>query len=165
MPWFNNTLKRLCNKKQRLFNKAKRTRKAQHWEQYKSFKKDLLKAIRRQRWCYINDMLQVGLDQGDSKPFWRYVRAQRQDTSGISPLLHQGVLHTDSLRKAKILNNQFMSVFTVEDSSNTTYLYGPDYPHIEDLTISREGVEKCLSNLNITKASGPDSILCRFFLK
>ena len=48
-----------------------------------SFKKDLLKAIRRQRWCYINDMLQVGLDQGDSKPFWRYVRAQRQDTSGM----------------------------------------------------------------------------------
>ena len=58
-----------------------------------------------------------------------------------------------------------MSVFTVEDPSNTTYLYGPYYPHIEDLTISREGVEKCLSNLNITKASGPDSILCRFFLK
>jgi len=77
------------------------------------------------------------------------------------PLLHQGVLHTDSLRKAKILNNQFMSVFTVEDSSNTTYLYGPDYPHIEDLTISREGVEKRLSNLNITKSAGPDSIPLR----
>jgi len=55
-----------------------------------------------------------------------------------------------------------MSVFTVEDSSNITYLYGPDYPHIEDLTISREAVEKCLSNLNITKAAGPDSIPCRF---
>jgi len=53
-----------------------------------------------------------------------------------------------------------MSVFTVEDSSNTTYLYGPDYPDIEDLTISREGVQKRLSN--ITKASGPDSIPCRF---
>jgi len=75
MPWFNNTLKRLCNKEQRLFNKAKRTRKAQHWEQYKSFKKDLPKVVRRQRWCYINDMLQVGLDQSDSKPFWRYVKA------------------------------------------------------------------------------------------
>ena len=54
-----------------------------------------------------------------------------------------------------------MSVFTVEDSSNITYLYGPDYPDIEDLTISCEGVEKRLINLNITKASGPDSIRCR----
>ena len=33
MPWFNNTLKRMCRKKQRLFNKAKRTKSAQHWEQ------------------------------------------------------------------------------------------------------------------------------------
>ena len=55
-----------------------------------------------------------------------------------------------------------MSVFTVENPSNTTYLYGPDYPDIEDLTISRDGVEKRLRNLNITKASGPDSIPCRF---
>ena len=41
MPWFNNTLKRMC-KKNRLFNKAKKTKRAQHWEQYKSFKKDTL---------------------------------------------------------------------------------------------------------------------------
>ena len=55
-----------------------------------------------------------------------------------------------------------MSVFTVEDSSNITYLYGPDYPHIDDLTISHEGVENRLSNLNITKAARPDSIPWRF---
>ena len=47
MPWFNNTLKRMCKEKQRLFNKAKKTKRAQHWEQYKSFKKDTLKAIKK----------------------------------------------------------------------------------------------------------------------
>jgi len=34
--------------------------------------------------------------------------------------------------------------------------------HIEDLTISRDGVKKRLRNLNITKAYGPDSIPYRF---
>ena len=61
MPWFNNTLKRMCKEKQRLFNKAKKTKRAQHWEQYKSFKKDTLKAIRKRRCRYINDVLQLGL--------------------------------------------------------------------------------------------------------
>ena len=56
MPWFNNTLKRMCKKKQRLFNKAKKIKRAQHWEQYKSFKRDTLKAIRKRRWSYINDV-------------------------------------------------------------------------------------------------------------
>ena len=128
MPWFNNTLKRMCKKKQRLFNRAKRTKSAQHWEQYKSFKRDTLKAIRKHRWNYINNVLQLGLDQGDTKPFWKYVRAQRQDDVGVAPLLDNGVLHTDSLSKACILNKQFVSVFTREEVTNIPKLHGPNYP-------------------------------------
>ena len=56
---------KVCKKKQRLFNRAKRTKSAKHWEQYKSFKRDTLKAIRKHRWSYINNVLQLGLDQGD----------------------------------------------------------------------------------------------------
>ena len=82
MPWFNNTIKRMCKKKQKLFNKAKRTKLNRHWQQYHAFKKDVLKSIRKQRWKYIDDILQVSLEQGHSKPFWSYIRAQRQDNSG-----------------------------------------------------------------------------------
>jgi len=151
----------MCKKKQRLFNKAKRTKRAQHWEQYKSFKKDTLKAIRKRRWSYINDVLQLGLDKGDTKPFWRYVRAQRQDNAGVAPLLDNGVLHTDSLSKACILNKQFISVFTHEDDGDIPRLQGLRYPNVADLHISTEGVEKLLCNLNVSKASGPDQIPCR----
>jgi len=153
MPWFNNTLKRMCKKKQRLFNKAKKTKRAQHWEQYKSFKRDTLKAIRKRRWSYINDVLLLGLDKGDTKPFWRYVRAQRQDNAGVAPLLDNGVLHTDSLSKACILNKQFISVFTREDAGDIPRLQGLGYPNIADLHISTEGVEKLLCNLNVSKAA------------
>ena len=107
-------------------------------------------------------MLQLGLDQGDTKPFWKYVRAQRQDNIGVAPFLDNGVLHTDSLSKACILNKQFVSVFTREEVTDIPKLHGPNYPDITDLGISTEGVEKLLSNLNVSKASGPDLIpLCR----
>ena len=44
------------------------------------------------------------LYQGDTKPFWKYVRAQRQDNVGVAPLLDNGVLYTDSLSKACVVS-------------------------------------------------------------
>ena len=162
MPWFNSTLKRKCRKKQRLFNKAKKSGKSRHWQHYRSYKNETNKAIRRRRWDYINDVLQLSLDKGDSKPFWRYVKAQRQDNSGVSPLLKEGTLHNDNFEKAQILNDQFSSVFTRENDSDIPHLSGPDYPSISDLHISTEGLEKLLRNIDPSKASGPDLVPCRF---
>ena len=89
------------------------------------------------------------------------MRAQQQDNAGVAPLLDNGVLHTDSLSKACILNKQFISVFTREDTGDIPRLQGLGYPNIADLHISTEGVEKLLCNLNVSKASGPDQIPCR----
>jgi hypothetical protein len=152
----------MCKKKQRLYNKAKYSKSPRHWREFKSFKKDSLKALRKQRWQYINNILQVGLDEGDSKPFWKYIRSQRQDAAGVSPLLKEGVLHSDNASKASILNGQFVSVFTHEDETNVPYLHGPDFPEISELTISCDGIEKLLRNIKSSKASGPDLIPCRF---
>ena len=106
--------------------------------------------------------MQAGLDKGDSKPFWRYVRAQRQDNSGVSPLLNKGKLYSDNSEKAKILNDQFSSVFTREDTSDIPKLSGQNFPDIAELCISPEGVEKLLRGINPSKASGPDLVPCRF---
>jgi len=79
----------------------------------------------------------------------------------VAPLLDNGVLHTDSFSKACILNKQFVSVFTREEVTDIPKFHGPNYPDITDLGISTEGVEKLLSNLNVSKASGPVLIPCR----
>ena len=75
---------------------------------------------------------------------WKYVRAQRQDNVGVAPLLNNGVLHTDSLSKACILNKQFVSVFTREEVTDIPKLHGPNYPDITDLGISTEGLRNSL---------------------
>ena len=59
-----------------------------------------------------------------------------------------------------ILNKQFVSVFTREEVTDIPKLHGPNYPDITDLGISTEGVEKLLSTLNVSKASGPNLIPC-----
>ena len=127
----------------------------------KAHKRDTFKAVRRARWSYVNDILQLSLDSGDSKPFWKYIKSQRQDSVGVSPLKSGGRLFSDSLDKAEILNTQFISVFTKEDSSFIPKLFGPNYPTIDPLIINQNGVEKLLSGLNPSKAAGPDQIPCR----
>ncbi len=69
-------------------------------------------AIRRVLWEYINGILSDSLDTGNQKPFWRYVKSQKQNRCDIFPLEKDGVLHTNSADKAQILNDQFSSVFT-----------------------------------------------------
>ena len=152
----------MCRKKRRLYVRARRSHKRAHWDQYKAFKKDTLKAIRRQRWSYINDLLQVGLDKGDSRPLWGYLRSQRQDNMGVSPLKDGGILYSSSLTQASILNKQFKSVFNDLEQGEIPKPYGPNYPDIADLHISIQCVQKLLRNICPTKALGPDSISCCF---
>ena len=45
-----------------------------------------------------------------------------------------------------------------DDTYHLQSMSHPKYPNIEKITISIEGVEKLLNNINIYKASGPDKI-------
>jgi hypothetical protein len=103
-------------------------------------------------------MIEKGMVESNNKPFWRYVKAKRQDNSGVSPLKDGPTLVTDSLAKAKILLNQFCSVFTRNNGAKPPQMRSTPSPLIDDLVIREEGVGKLLRNLNASKASGPDGI-------
>ena len=61
---------------------------------------------------YVNGILLNGLESGNNKSFWKYVKSQKQETFVISALQSNGNVITDSISKAEILNSQFKSVFT-----------------------------------------------------
>ena len=161
VPWMTTRVKRLCRKKQRIFNKAKRTKKEQHWTQYRQLKKTTEKALKTARWDYINNILQTSLDEGNTKPFWRHIYSQRMERSGVAPLKEKGTLFSGSQDKAEILNRQFTSVFTPEEPDCETTVSGPSYPPLKDLVINVKGVEKLLTTIQPNKAAGPDQIPCR----
>ena len=45
------------------------------------------------------------LDTKDSKPFLRYIKGKRHDSTGIAPIKSQGKLHSQNSDKAKLLND------------------------------------------------------------
>jgi len=106
----------------------------------------------------VNDVIQDGFEVNNSKPFWKYIKSKQQDHIGVSPLKSKGTLFTDSKSKAKILIDQFKSVFTLDTDSELPRLPTFEGKKLENIVITVEGVEKLLKNIKPFKACGPDSI-------
>ena len=171
-PWVTPDLKRKCRKKHRLYKKWKRhcggTRGLESGacraarEEYKRYHKHTNSLLRKSRTRYIGKILGDDLDSGNNKAFWRYIKSQRTESSGVAPLKDKGQLCSGPLGKAKILANQFKSVFTRDkDEDKDTHLHGPGYPSIGNITFDTAGIEKLLRGVNPSKAAGPDQIPCR----
>ena len=145
LPWLTPSIRKLIRKKNSLYFKARNSRKSEHWVKYKECRRAVQRALRSAEWNYINNILETGLVNNDSKPFWKYIKSKQQDNTGIAPLRDGSILHTDSKSKADILNKQFKSVFTKrEPSAVPQTLPGVPYEHVKQLVINENGVLKLL---------------------
>ena len=63
------------------------------------------------------------------------------------------------IQKANIFNRQFISVLTDDTKTSLPDLGPSQYPSMEDITVSCDGVVKPLKNRKPRKAAGPDDIL------
>ena len=79
--------------------------------------------------------LQIGLETGNKKPFWKYLRVQKQKDFGISALKSDSKMFTDRKSISEILNTQFKSVFTKKTSSKIPESPGVTFPSIKDLKL------------------------------
>jgi len=70
-------------------------------------------------------------------------------------------IYTDNVDNAKILNDHFSSVFTVDNSSvdQISSLDSSRVPEISPLHIDAEDIKPLLKNMNAHKSHGPDGIL------
>ena len=141
LPWFNRSHRRLCRKKQRLYNKAKKTNKAEDWTNFKSLRKKLHQEMTRSRNQYTSEFL-VQSVKDTPKSFWSFIKKVKSDKVGVADLEINGSVISDSKAKAEALNSQFVSVFTDEDLSQIPSLGKSHVPNIQPLKISCKGVEK-----------------------
>ena len=158
LPWINTKIRKLLRRKKRVYKQAKKSGK---WNNYRFSQKECRREMRKAEWTFINSSIEKGLQEHNSKPFWRYVKSRRQDSVGVAPLKNGPNLHSDSASKARLLLNQFCSVFTKDNDIPPPEMTGPAYPDLAPLIIEEKGVAKLLKNLNPSKASGPDLIPTR----
>jgi len=154
-PWINRDLKKMMKKKAKLYKKAKKTK---NWDRFRSHQRECRRALRRAEWDHVNNVIEEGFKDNNSKPFWNYIKSKRKDNIGVAPLKVAGKLLCDSKDKANALVNQFKSVFTIDtDRSKPTVKHGPIKP-LAGIKITSAGVKKLLIKINPCKAMGPDRI-------
>ncbi|XP_053405122.1 uncharacterized protein LOC123565354 [Mercenaria mercenaria] len=96
----------------------------------------------------------------DSKVFWKYVRQNTKTDVTVGSLEDEyGKCVQEDGERARILNKQLCSVFTVEDVNNIPNFEDRPYLTIlEEINIREDDVKKHIQTLNPKKAVGPDGI-------
>ena len=157
-PWMNQQLKRMSRKKARLFRTAKKSNNPKRMKHFKEFQKVFKKECRKAHTDYINSHVVSGIKNGNTKPFYRYIKSLKNDSTGLAPLKNGPSLLTSASSKSEALLNEFSSVFTQEDSEAIPWL-GPAQHKMDDIVVAQDGVQKLLAQLQPHKAAGPDRSL------
>ncbi len=151
---------KLVRKQRTLHTKFKRSGLDVDREQWKIISRQCRTAIRHS----ASNFEQKVIASGDESKFWRFVSSRLKINNSVAALNANGTLQTSNRDKAKALNDQFSSVFIV-DNGNKLNL-GPcevreqcDLREIDEVTLF--GV---LSHLPNKFSSGPDG-LPQFLLK
>jgi len=88
-----------------------------------------------------------------------FIKSLRKDSTAVATLKEGRVVYSDSGKKAEILNRQFSSVFTIEDSPPPQDIFNQDfYPDMLLITVHTTDVAKLLRDLKPHKATGPDQV-------
>ena len=130
---------------------------------------------------YLEDILRLNDDTGN-QPFCRkklfgFLRSSRADAQGIAVLKKGDAAFTGNVDQANLLNSQFQSVFSIRSPLSLAKLCHSNllngtasllnllpesvnckYPSMPDIDISTSGIAKLLSNLNVSKAAGQNSL-------
>ena len=159
-PWATPLIRRLSRKKQRLYNRTKSSGLPEDWMEYRAAKKLMQQECRQAHTKYLSDILNSTSSKGQ-KNLWSYVKSKRRDQVYIPSLEANGTTVSGAQEKAELINQQFTSVFTHENTSTLPDLGASAFNTIVVDDIYADGVAKLLADLQGHKAHGPDGIPAR----
>ena len=181
LPWITQPIRREIRKRDRLYKKFKRSKAPKDRKAFLNSKHGVKTNIKLAYDKYLEDILGLNDDTGN-QPFCRkklfgFLKSSRADAQGIAVLKKGDATCTGNVDQANLLNAQFQSVFSIRPPlrlaklchskllNGTASLLNllPEnvnckYPSMPDIDISASGIAKLLSNLNVSKAAGPDSL-------
>jgi hypothetical protein len=100
----------MIRKKHQLFQRAKQTERTEDCDKYRLQKRATQKAVRQAHWSCVNNVLESVLEEGNSKPFGKYIKSKRTDIIGVAGIKKNGILHQDSKSKAELLSLNLIPV-------------------------------------------------------
>ena len=132
----------------------------------RKLKSEIQKEQRKAYWSYIQNVIfdipipEQGTPCQNKTPknLFSYIKTQKTESNIIPPLRADGILKSDALSKANILNKQFQTAFTPDNNDHIRNKGPSPYQPMHDINVTTPCIQKLLSNLKPHKAAGPDKI-------
>ena len=160
-PWITTAIKRLSRRKKKAFIKYRATKRDKDKLRLLRLEKEMTRETRRAFNTYLMEILDPTTDL-NAKRLYSYVKSQKKDSSSVGPLRDSdGQTYSSPEKTANILNDQFSSVFNVEDDTDMPELVPSPYDAMPPIDIHVNGVAKLLRGLKAHKATGPDEVPAR----
>ena len=125
---------------------------------YKEVQKEIKREVKKAKRKLEKDLAKKA--KKNPKRFYAYMKSKTANRVGVGPLRGAEGLVTDDREMAGILNAQYTSVFTSEDSTNMpeaeVLFTGED--RLTDMRFGVEEVKKKLKNIKADGAPGPDRV-------
>ena len=86
LPCLTPGLKRNTRRKHKMYRRARRRGSPERMVEYKRLQRQTAEDIKRAKSTFIDEHICCKIGEGDSKPFWKFIKAQRQEPTGIPPL-------------------------------------------------------------------------------
>ena len=163
--WFTKEHHTLRKKVNRLYKKARRTKNANDWENYKTHRNRYTQLCRNSKEIYENKLLDILENSNEINKKWWNVSKKlmgKKVTHFIPPLLENDNVVTDNKEKANLLNEYFASISTVDSTGKSVPNIFENPPNaLENVTCTSEQVQSIIKSLDQNKASGHDNISAR----
>ena len=138
-PWINRKIRSSSRRKHRLYKRARQSGLTSDWSNYYQAKKESQQQCRRTYNNYICNL--ACFKEGQvSKKLWSFIKVQRNDHCGAAALRDNGVVYSDPLSKAELINRAFSTVFTNEDTSTMPALSDTPHPEMPPIHIDINGI-------------------------
>ncbi|CAC5390522.1 unnamed protein product [Mytilus coruscus] len=103
-PWITIELRRMMRKRDRLYNKIKKTAdNGKMRTAYKNLKHLVQKETRKCYWNYVSNIVAPD-DKPNPKKCFSFLKCMRKETAGVPPLKHEGQTSNDTVDKSKHSN-------------------------------------------------------------
>lgn len=166
--WIESELKKLNKKQHRLYELKKKTGDPNHRQRYLEIKHLVQRRTRQAYKNYVENIVtpqEKESEYTNMKRFWTYIKHKRSGNVCVSPLKNEGKLYSHPPDKAELLNKQFQLAFSSSDEDSRSYFINScpmpssadDFPEMEHINITENGIKTLLKELNPNKSPGPDN--------
>ena len=168
-PWYDNAIRRLSRKRDRMKRTAKASRKSNDCSKYKNLRNNVnnMKKHAKENFYKSLETNLIELNCNDKKGFWKIIKHFIKKNSSIScfpplsDILPNGdkIWHSSPHEKANCLNSYFASISTVNDNNimlPECQLNTLNQLVTDEITITE--VKDIIQSIDINKASSPDNI-------